>query len=39
MFKYIAESITGDQGAVGDDITNFLKTLIFPTLLELSTVL
>jgi hypothetical protein len=30
----IADSTTGDQGAVDDYITNFLKTLIFPTLLE-----
>ncbi len=29
-----AESTTGDQGAGNDDITNFLRTLIFPTLLE-----
>jgi hypothetical protein len=27
----VAESNTRDQRAVDDDITNFLKTLIFPT--------
>ena len=32
--RYIADSATGDQGAGNDDTTNFLRTLIFPTLLE-----
>jgi len=32
----IAESTTGDQRAVDDDITNILRPLIFPTLLEVS---
>ena len=33
--RYIAESTTGDQGTGKDDITNFLGTLIYPTLLEI----
>ena len=34
MLEYIAESTIGDLGAGNDDITNILRTLIFPTLLE-----
>ena len=32
--RVIAESMTGDQGAGNDNITNSLRTLIFPPLLE-----
>jgi len=35
MPEYIAGSTTGDKGAGNDDITNILRTLIFPTLLEI----
>ena len=31
---YIADSNTGDQGAGNDDITYFLRTLMFPISLE-----
>jgi len=34
MFKYIAESNTGEQSAGYNEITNFFGPLIFPTLLE-----
>ncbi len=34
MFKYIADSNTGDYGAGHNDITNFLRSLIIPALLE-----
>jgi len=33
----IADSISGDLGVGNDDITNILRLLIFPTLLEIST--
>jgi hypothetical protein len=39
MCGIIAESTAGDQGAGKDDITNILRTLIFPTLLEIYQVL
>ena len=35
MFRFIAESNTGDQRAVDHDITNFLRQLIFASLLEI----
>jgi hypothetical protein len=39
FYRYIAENTTGDQGAQYDDITNFFRAPIFPTLLEISKVL
>jgi len=36
-YIYIAAIATGDQRTVDDDITNILRPLIFPTLLEVST--
>ena len=36
MFKYIADSTTGDREVGNDDITIFLRSLIFPTFLEKS---
>ena len=35
MFRLIADSISGDLGVGNDDITNLLRLLIFPSLLEL----
>jgi len=37
MLRLIAAIATGDQRTVDDDITNILRPLIFPTLLEVST--
>jgi hypothetical protein len=34
-YRYIADSTTGDQGAGNDDIPNFLRALIFPTLYQI----
>jgi hypothetical protein len=39
FYRYIAENTTGDQGAEYDDITNFFRAPIFPTLLEIPQVL
>ncbi len=39
MLEYIAAITTGDQRTVDDNITNVLRPLICPTLLELSRVL
>jgi hypothetical protein len=39
ILVFIAESTTGDQGAGNDDITKFLRTRIFPSLLEIVPVL
>jgi hypothetical protein len=36
MLLIIAESTTGDQRTAGDDITNILRPMIFPTFLEVS---
>ena len=38
MLVFIAESTTGDKGVGNDDITTFLKSLLIPTLLEISPV-
>jgi hypothetical protein len=36
MLRFIAESNAGDQGAGNDNITNFFRSLIFSTLLEIA---
>jgi hypothetical protein len=39
MLEYIAAIATGEQRTVDGDITNILRPLIFPTLLEKTQVL